>query len=113
VLLGALDHQFVFWILVTAWGLFYWMAIPGVYNLLSARSRFPAERAGDAQASMAAGRAIGPLLGGFVVAAGGFRWLGITGGIVMAAGAIAIIFVELLGRERRGAGVRAPAVDRA
>lgn len=106
VVIGQLDQQLIFWVLITGWGVCFWMAIPGIYNLLSARSRFPAERAGDAQASMAAGRALGPLLGGFVVSAGGFGWLGVTGGAVMATGAVAIVTIELLGSERRNVATR-------
>jgi len=102
-LLGGLDQQPVFWILVTGWGFCFWMAVPGVYHLLSSRSRFPAERAGDAQAAMAAGRALGPVLGGFVVSAGGFGWLGVVGAAIMAPAALAILAVELVGPERRTA----------
>ena len=97
VLVTTLDQPVVFWILVTAWGFCFWMAIPGIYTLLAARSRHPAERAGDAQAAMAAGRALGPLAGGVVVGAGGFGTLGVCGAVVMAGAALAIIGVELRG----------------
>ena len=99
-LLGFLDQPAVFWLLVTVWGFCFWMAVPGIYALLSSRSRFPAERAGDAQASMAAGRALGPLIGGVLVSAGSFGSLGITGGAIIAGGAIAAIVVEFLGSEK-------------
>lgn len=101
VLLGFLDHPAVFWLLITLWGFCFWMAIPGIYALLSSRSRFPAERAGDAQASMAAGRALGPLIGGFLVSAGSYGALGITGGAIIAGGAAATVMVELLRTEMR------------
>ncbi len=95
VLVGMLDQQPVYWVLITVWGFAFWMAIPGVYSLLAERSRHPAERAGDAQASMAAGRALGPLVGGSIVNAGGFDTLGIVGAVVIAASAVAILVVEL------------------
>ncbi|MGH1504965.1 MAG: MFS transporter [Acidimicrobiales bacterium] len=83
------------WILVAAlvaWGFTFWVGVPATYSLLSARSRFPAERAGDAQAVMAAGRIVGPLLGGALVASGSFAALGVVGGgLMVAAGAIVLV----------------------
>lgn len=95
--LGSADHAIVFWLLVTAWGFCFWMAIPGVYALLAARSRYPAERAGDAQAAMAAGRSVAPLFGGAVVSAGGFDTLGFAGAAVMGTAALAMLSVEWAG----------------
>lgn len=94
VVLGFAESPVVFWLLVTAWGFCFWMAIPGVYSLLAARSRHPAERAGDAQAAMAAGRSFAPLAGGVVVGAGGFDALGLAGSAVMLAAAAAMLAVE-------------------
>lgn len=94
-LLGFLDQPSVFWVLITAWGFCFWMSVPGIYTLLSERSRHPSERAGDAQAAMAAGRSLGPLLGGALVGAGGFELLGVIGGAVIAAAAMTIVVVEL------------------
>ncbi|MGA1052659.1 MAG: MFS transporter [Ilumatobacteraceae bacterium] len=54
----------VFWAAMLTWGFAFWMAVPGAFALLASRSRFPDERAGDAQAVMATGRVIGPLVGG-------------------------------------------------
>ncbi len=100
-LMGYLDQPPVFWVLLILWGFCFWMAIPGIYTLLAERSRHPAERAGDAQASMAAGRALGPLVGGILVSAGSYSALGVIAGVVIAAGALAIMGVELRGwRER-------------
>lgn len=93
--LMMLDQPVVFWVLIIAWGFCFWVAVPGIYTLLAERSRHPAERAGDAQAAMAAGRALGPLLGGVVVGAGGFGALGVAGAAVMAAAALAVLGVEL------------------
>lgn len=98
VAVTARDEPAIFWLLVTFWGFCFWMAVPGIYSLLAERSRHPAERAGDAQAAMAAGRALGPLVGGLVVAAGGFAMLGAAGAIVMAVAAVAVVAVEVGGR---------------
>ncbi len=95
--LGFLDQPSIFWVLVTLWGFCFWMAIPGIYTLLSNRSRHPAERAGDAQAAMAAGRALGPLVGGALVSAGSYEALGLVGGVIMAIGAVVAVSVELAG----------------
>ena len=92
--IGTFDQAPLFWLILTAWGFAFWLAIPATFNLLSERSRFPAERAGDAQAAMAAGRAVGPLMGGAAVAAGSFQTLGIVGGVVIAVGALMIVAVE-------------------
>lgn len=97
VALTSLDQPIVFWTLVTAWGFCFWVAVPGIYTLLAERSRHPAERAGDAQAAMAAGRAFGPLAGGVVVGTGGFEVLGISGAVIMLGAAAAIVAVELRG----------------
>ena len=94
--LGFLDQPLMFWVLVVAWGFCFWMALPGVYTLLSSRSRHPAERAGDAQAAMAAGRALGPLIGGALVSAGSYGALGITGGVLIALGAMAILAIDFV-----------------
>ncbi len=94
VVLGFMDQPVVFWALVTTWGFCFWMSVPGIYTLLAERSRHPAERAGDAQAAMAAGRSLGPLLGGLVVGAGGFEMLGIAGGATIAAASLTVIVVE-------------------
>ena len=92
--LGFADQQPLYWVLVTTWGFCFWMAIPGIYNLLAERSRFPADRAGDAQAAMAAGRAFAPLAGGIVVGTGGFEALGLAGAAVMLVGAAVMLAVE-------------------
>ena len=56
------DQSAVLWVVLCLWGAAFWMAVPGSYTLLAERSRFPTERAGDAQAAMAFGRALGPLV---------------------------------------------------
>lgn len=75
---------------MTWWGFAFWMGLPGVLRMLSARSLEPGERAGDAQGWMAFGRAAGPLVGGFLVDGAAYTTLaiaaasglGVAGGIV-------------------------------
>lgn len=98
VVLGLAGTPAFVWVSITVWGFAFWAGIPGIYSLLAERSAYPAERAGDAQAAMAAGRAVGPLLGAAVVNAGGFAWLGVVGGAVMATGAVACVAIEMTAR---------------
>ncbi len=93
LLIATVHQPLVFWLALPTWGFAFWMGIPGVYSLLAERSHYPEERAGDAQAIMAAGRVIGPLLGGAL-----YAWsapaLGIVGGGVMALSGLGMIYVE-------------------
>ena len=68
---------------LVVWGFFFWAAIPGVFEVLATRSRYPEERVGDAQALMAAGRAGGPLLGGLLIDSAGGTVLGLVGSGLM------------------------------
>ena len=92
---GLLDDPAFMWVILIVWGAAFWAATPGAYAILAARSRYPSERAGDAQAAMAAGRAIGPLLGGALIAAGGFEALSIVGAVMLAVASVTIVVVEL------------------
>jgi predicted MFS family arabinose efflux permease len=93
VLVTNIQEPIVFWLALPVWGFSFWMGIPGVYSLLAKRSRYPEERAGDAQAIMAAGRMIGPLMGGAL-----FAWslpaLGLVGGGLMVAAGLTMVYVE-------------------
>jgi DHA1 family inner membrane transport protein len=93
VLVTNIHEPIVFWLALPVWGFSFWMGIPGVYSLLAKRSRYPEERAGDAQAIMAAGRMIGPLMGGAL-----FAWslpaLGLVGGGLMIAAGLTMVYVE-------------------
>jgi predicted MFS family arabinose efflux permease len=74
---------------MTWWGFAFWMGLPGVLALLSARSLEPGERAGDAQGWMAFGRAAGPLGGGLFIDASAHVALALTAASgLMAAGTI-------------------------
>ena len=94
LLVGFLDRPELMWIIVVVWGAAFWAATPGAYTVLAERSRFPTERAGDAQAAMAAGRAVGPLLGGVLVSTGSFETLSIVGSMLLAIAAATIVAVE-------------------
>ena len=93
--IGFLDEPAWMWVILIMWGAAFWAATPGAYAILAARSRYPAERAGDAQAAMAAGRAVGPLLGGALVSAGSFETLSIVGAAMLAVAAATIVMVEV------------------
>jgi predicted MFS family arabinose efflux permease len=79
---------------MVGWGFVFFMGVPAAFNLLAARSNFPEERAGDAQAVMALGRVFGPLVGGALYAAGSTSMLGIVAASVMAAGAGLLLYVD-------------------
>lgn len=81
------------------WGFAFWMGVPGVLKMLAARSLEPDERAGDAQALMAFGRAAGPVLGGGLADAGAFAMLAVIAGIGSSAVGAMVIGVQE-GRER-------------
>ncbi len=79
---------------IVIWGLLFWIGLPAALNLLAERSRFPEERAGDAQAIMAFGRVIGPFVGGVVLDLGGPRPLGVIGGIAIVGAGLTIFRVS-------------------
>lgn len=92
------------WVAATGmvlWGLFFWFSIPAVLLLIEDYSDRAGERSGDAQATMAVGRVIGPLLGGALLATSDLRVLGFVAGGGMAAGAFLILGVERYRREAR------------
>lgn len=93
VTVGTLHAPLAFWIALPAWGFAFWMGIPGAFSLLAERSKFPAERAGDAQSIMAAGRVIGPVLGGAMYAISPST-LGLVGGGIMLAAGVLMVYVE-------------------
>lgn len=69
---------------LTMWGFCFWMATPTIFRSIAAWSLVPDERVGDAQSSMAVGRALGPALGSFLVVdavytgVGAFTVIGLT-----------------------------------
>ena len=83
-----------FSVAIVGWGFVFFMGVPAAFSLLAARSNFPEERAGDAQAVMALGRVFGPLLGGALYATGSTGTLGIVAASVMSVGAALLLYVD-------------------
>lgn len=94
LVIGVVGSSVVFFLALTLWGFAFWMAVPAIFRLLAERSENPSERMGDAQAAMAAGRVLGPLLGGVALGAGQFFRLSVVGSAVIVASAIAVGVVE-------------------
>jgi DHA1 family inner membrane transport protein len=92
-------HPLWFYAGMAWWGFAFWMGVPGVMLMLSVRSLEPGERAGDAQAMMAAGRACAPLLGGGFVDAGAYTSLGAVAGAAIVLSGVTVMSVQE-GRER-------------
>ncbi len=84
VVMTNATHPVLFAASMVIWGFFFWMAVPGVFKALAARSANPADRAGDAQAIMAAGRVVGPFIGGLMLDVGGPTALGLVGAAIIA-----------------------------
>ncbi|HSM65802.1 MAG TPA: MFS transporter [Ilumatobacteraceae bacterium] len=84
----------LFGVALVGWGFVFFMGVPAAFSLLAARSTFPEERAGDAQAVMALGRVFGPLLGGALYASGSTTALGVAASAAMAIGALLLLYVD-------------------
>ena len=96
VVTTTIDSAPVFWIALALWGFCFWAGIPGIFKLLAERSANPADRAGDAQSFMAAGRVFGPLFGAAFVEGGSVEALGITAGALIAVASLGLVAVERL-----------------
>lgn len=94
IVMGAVTSGTVFVVAIAFWGFAFWMGTPGAFSLLAARSVHPGERAGDAQAVMAAGRVVGPLAGGALLDATSAGLLGVVGGVVLGAAGLGMVLVE-------------------
>ena len=94
VLVAGVHEPIVFWVAMTCWGGAFWMGIPGAFSLLAERSRYPEERAGDAQAVMALGRVFGPLAGGLLVSNVSVEALALMGGGAMLVASLVLLYVE-------------------
>jgi predicted MFS family arabinose efflux permease len=98
---GVVHRPAVFLIAMIWWGFGFWMAVPPVFRMLAERSATPHERVGDAQALMAVGRAVGPLVGGLLIGDGEAGRLGVGASLgILAAG----LMVAAVGVRRRRAG---------
>jgi len=98
VLLTVIGPTVGFFIGMAWWGFAFWMAVPGILQMLVDRSLEPSERAGDGQGLMALGRALGPAMGGYFVDAGGLTTLAIVSGLGFTASGATVIAVKQ-GRE--------------
>lgn len=94
VIMGAVASGVAFVAAIAFWGFAFWMGVPGAFSLLASRSDHPGERAGDAQAVMAAGRVVGPLAGGVLLDATNAGVLGVVGGVVVGAAGTGLVLVE-------------------
>jgi predicted MFS family arabinose efflux permease len=94
VIMGTVPSGVAFFCAISFWGFAFWMGVPGAFSLLSARSQHPTERAGDAQAVMAAGRVVGPLIGGVVLDATSAAALGLAGGGLLGLAGLGLVLVE-------------------
>ena len=93
LLVGAVHVLPVYLLAMPLWGFAFWMGIPGAFSLLAERSAYPAERAGDAQSVMAAGRVFGPVIGGVLYEASPLV-LGVVAGGVMIVASVFLLYVE-------------------
>lgn len=95
LLVGTVPSPVMFFGAMALWGFAFWMAVPAVLRMLAERSLNLSERMGDAQAAMAAGRVVGPILGGLALAAGQFTRLSVVGASIIAAAAVVVAVVEM------------------
>ena len=94
VAVAAVANVFVFFVGLTVWGFCYWSGVPPTYTLLAERSRFPEQRAGDAQAIMAAGRVVGPLIAGIVLDNSEPWALGAMAAVLMGSATLTVAVVQ-------------------
>ncbi|MFT4656500.1 MAG: putative MFS family arabinose efflux permease [Candidatus Aldehydirespiratoraceae bacterium] len=90
----AVHVPIVFITALVSWGFVFFMGIPAAFGLLASRSRFPEERAGDAQAVMALGRVAGPLIGGAFIGSGATTKMGLAASVIMLSAAALLLYVE-------------------
>ena len=94
VLIASVRNGFVFAIGLVGWGFIFFMGLPAAFGLLAARSAYPQERAGDAQAIMALGRVFGPLIGGALLASGSSTSLGIVAAGIIAGASLMLLYAD-------------------
>ena len=93
-LMPAVHIAPIFTFALVAWGFVFFMGMPAAFALLASKSRFPEERAGDAQAVMALGRVFGPLIGGAFIAAGDTTMMGIAATSLMCCASGLMLYVD-------------------
>ena len=111
LLMPSVHARPVFVFCIVAWGFIFFMGIPAAFGLLATRSRFPEERAGDAQAVMAAGRVFGPLMGGSFIAAGQTLAMGLAAMVVMATASMLLLYADIGMSPTRRSTRRLPVAD--
>ena len=94
LVVGVVSSAAIFFLALTLWGFAFWMAVPAIFRLLAERSLNPSERMGDAQGAMAAGRVLGPIVGGLALGAGQYARLSVVGSCVILMSALAVAVVE-------------------
>ncbi len=87
------------------WGFFFWMGLPAAFSLLAAKSRYPEERAGDAHAYLAAGRVLGPTIGGLALDYGGATALGLLAAALMMGAGLMLVVTARTGNKHTEVGV--------
>ncbi len=93
-LLPAVHVAPIFVFALVGWGFVFFMGMPAAFALLASRSRFPEERAGDAQAVMALGRVFGPLVGGAFIATGATTLMGLAAATIMCSAAGLMLYID-------------------
>jgi DHA1 family inner membrane transport protein len=97
-LISVVGPTSLFFVGMAWWGFAFWMAVPGVLQMLVDRSLEPSERAGDGQGLMALGRAFGPAMGGYFVDANLLTGLSVVCGIGIGTSGLTVVGVKQ-GRE--------------
>ena len=111
-LLPAVHIAPVYAFALVAWGFVFFMGMPAAFALLPSRSRFPEERAGDAQAVMALGRVFGPLVGGAFIATGATTMMGVAAASIMSCAAGLMLYIDRdRFAQRRTTAPRSPALQ--
>jgi predicted MFS family arabinose efflux permease len=85
---------------ITLWGFFFWMATPTILRSIASWSLAPDERVGDAQSSMALGRALGPAIASVLVVDGSYQAVGAMAVAGLVASALTILAVGIYRRDR-------------
>lgn len=94
------DNPVLFLVGITMWGFCFWMATPTILRSVASWSLVPDERVGDAQSSMAVGRAVGPAIGAALVTGLSYEAAGVfaVAGLVVAG--LVVLSVRLYRRGR-------------
>ena len=100
LLLTQTTSSVMFFLILTLWGLCFWSVVPETFSMLADRSVFPSDRVGDAQASMAFGRVVGPTVGGALVVGDSFTTVGVVAFVLLIGSAVTIEAVTTAHRWR-------------